>query len=166
MERGRCHLEETFSTIPFVLFLVLELSCELSATFRSRLEKPSYVELCLNMKMDAFIRCHIRMFEYLGGVLVRTVCDNLKTDVVYLIRKALRITGTVKQNGTNYSVSSFATKGFSNVDVKSIIIDMVVSENTRTVAFMSKTFKGSEVKNLTLRPVSSRKVRFSSGTVF
>ena len=106
------------------------------------------------------------MFEYLGGVLVRTVCDNLKTDVVYLIRKALRLTGTVKQNGTNYSVSSFATKGFSNVDVNSIIIDMVVSENTRTVAFMSKTFKGSEVKNLTLRPVSSRKVRFSSGTVF
>jgi hypothetical protein len=50
--------------------------------------------------------------------------------------------------------------------VKSIIIDMVVSENTRTVAFMSKTFKGSEVKNLTLRPVSSRKVMFSSGTVF
>ena len=34
------------------------------------------------MKMDTFIRCHIHMYEYFGGVPVRTVCDNLKTDVV------------------------------------------------------------------------------------
>ena len=42
----------------------------------------SYVEPCLNMKMDTFIRCHIRMYEYFGGAPVRTVCDNLKTGVV------------------------------------------------------------------------------------
>lgn len=42
----------------------------------------SYVEPCLNMKMDTFIRCHIHMYEYFGGVPVRTVCDNLKTGVV------------------------------------------------------------------------------------
>lgn len=36
----------------------------------------SYVEPCLNMKMDTFIRCHIRMYEYFGGAPVRTVCDN------------------------------------------------------------------------------------------
>ena len=42
----------------------------------------SYVEPCLDMKMDTFIRCHIRMYEYFGGVPVRTVCDNLKTGVV------------------------------------------------------------------------------------
>ena len=34
------------------------------------------------MKMDTFIRCHIHMYEYFGGVPVRTVCDNLKTGVV------------------------------------------------------------------------------------
>ena len=42
----------------------------------------SYVEPCLNMKMDTFIRCHIHMYEYFGGVPVRIVCDNLKTCVV------------------------------------------------------------------------------------
>lgn len=42
----------------------------------------SYVEPCLDMKMDTFLRCHIRMYEYFGGVPVRTVCDNLKTGVV------------------------------------------------------------------------------------
>ena len=42
----------------------------------------SYVEPCLNMKMDTFIRCHIHMYEYFGGVPMRTVCDNLKTGVV------------------------------------------------------------------------------------
>ena len=42
----------------------------------------SYVEPCLDMKMDSFIRCHIRMYEYFGGVTTRLVCDNLKTGVV------------------------------------------------------------------------------------
>ena len=42
----------------------------------------SYVEPCLDMKMDTFLRCHIHMYEYFGGVPVRTVCDNLKTGVV------------------------------------------------------------------------------------
>ena len=42
----------------------------------------SYVEPCLNMKMDTFLRCHIHMYEYFGGVPIRTVCDNLKTGVV------------------------------------------------------------------------------------
>lgn len=42
----------------------------------------SYVEPCLDMKMDTFIRCHIHMYEYFGGAPARTVCDNLKTGVV------------------------------------------------------------------------------------
>ena len=42
----------------------------------------SYVEPTLDMKMDTFIRCHIRMYEYFAGVTTRLVCDNLKTGVV------------------------------------------------------------------------------------
>ena len=42
----------------------------------------SYVEPCLNMKMNTFIGCHVNMYEYFGGVPTRTVCDNLKTGVV------------------------------------------------------------------------------------
>ncbi|MEG2871272.1 MAG: IS21 family transposase, partial [Clostridium sp.] len=42
----------------------------------------SYVEATIDMKMDTFIRCHIHMYEYFGGVTTRLVCDNLKTGVV------------------------------------------------------------------------------------
>lgn len=42
----------------------------------------SFVEPCLDMKMDTFLRCHVKMYRYFGGVPTRTVCDNLKTGVV------------------------------------------------------------------------------------
>lgn len=42
----------------------------------------SYVEPTIDMKMDTFIRCHIRMYEYFEGVTTRLICDNLKTGVV------------------------------------------------------------------------------------
>ena len=42
----------------------------------------SYVEPCLNMKEDTWLRCHVNMYEFFGGVTVRTVCDNLKTGVI------------------------------------------------------------------------------------
>jgi len=42
----------------------------------------SYVEPCLDMKQDTWLRCHINMFEYFGGITIRTVCDNLKTGVI------------------------------------------------------------------------------------
>ncbi|MDR2570595.1 MAG: IS21 family transposase, partial [Oscillospiraceae bacterium] len=42
----------------------------------------SYVEACLDMKQDTWLNCHIHMYEFFGGVRVRTVCDNLKTGVV------------------------------------------------------------------------------------
>jgi hypothetical protein len=41
----------------------------------------SYVEPCLNMKQETWLRCHINMYEFFEGVTVRTVCDNLKTGV-------------------------------------------------------------------------------------
>ena len=34
------------------------------------------------MDMDSFLRCHVHMYEYFGGVPTRTVCDNLETGVV------------------------------------------------------------------------------------
>ena len=42
----------------------------------------SYVEPTRDMKMDTFIRCHIRMYEFFNGVTTRLICDNLKTGVV------------------------------------------------------------------------------------
>lgn len=42
----------------------------------------AYVEPTLDMKIDTWMRCHIRMYVSFGGVPIRTVCDNLKTGVV------------------------------------------------------------------------------------
>ncbi len=41
----------------------------------------TYVEPTLDMKMDTWLRCHVHLYEFLGGVPVCTVCDNLKTGV-------------------------------------------------------------------------------------
>ena len=35
----------------------------------------SYVEPCRDMKMDSFIRAHIHMYGFFGGVATRLVCD-------------------------------------------------------------------------------------------
>lgn len=42
----------------------------------------SFVEPCLNMKEDTWLTCHVKMFEFFGGVTNRIVCDNLKTGVI------------------------------------------------------------------------------------
>jgi len=42
----------------------------------------AYVEPCLDMKQDTWLRCHVHMFEFFEGVTIRTVCDNLKTGVI------------------------------------------------------------------------------------
>ncbi|MDR2088533.1 MAG: IS21 family transposase [Clostridiales Family XIII bacterium] len=42
----------------------------------------SYVEPCLDMKEETWLRCHVRMFTFFGGSTVRIVCDNLKTGVI------------------------------------------------------------------------------------
>ena len=42
----------------------------------------SYVEPCLNMKQDTWLKCNVNMFEYFGGSTVRIICDNLKVGVI------------------------------------------------------------------------------------
>ncbi len=41
----------------------------------------SYVEPCLDMKQNTWLRCNVNMYRFFGGVPIRTVCDNLKTGV-------------------------------------------------------------------------------------
>ena len=42
----------------------------------------SYVEPCLDCKERTWLRCHVHMYEFFGGVPKRTICDNLKTGVI------------------------------------------------------------------------------------
>lgn len=42
----------------------------------------SYVEATLSMDEDAWLLCHVNMFNYFGGTTIRLVCDNLKTGII------------------------------------------------------------------------------------
>ena len=42
----------------------------------------SYVEPCLDMKQNTWLKCNINMFEFFHGSTVRITCDNLKTGVI------------------------------------------------------------------------------------
>lgn len=42
----------------------------------------SFVKPCLDMKQETWLKCHIDMFEFFGGIPIKIVCDNLKTGVI------------------------------------------------------------------------------------
>lgn len=44
--------------------------------------QKAYFEPTLDMRERTWLRCHVHMFEYWGGVPERCVCDNLKTGVL------------------------------------------------------------------------------------
>ena len=44
--------------------------------------QKAYFEPTLDMRERTWLRCHVHMYEFWGGVPQRTVCDNLKTGVV------------------------------------------------------------------------------------
>ena len=63
----------------------------------------AYVEPTLDMKMDTWLRCHIRMYHAFGGVPVRTICDNLKTGVVKHPKEGeIVLTDAYESLGTHY----------------------------------------------------------------
>lgn len=63
----------------------------------------AYVEPTLDMKMDTWMRCHVRMYESFGGVPIRTICDNLKTGVVKHPREGeVVLTDAYEALGTHY----------------------------------------------------------------
>lgn len=52
--------------------------------------QKAYFEPMLDMKERTWLRCHVHMFEFWGGVPERTVCDNLRCAVAHL-----RLSGTI-----------------------------------------------------------------------
>lgn len=44
--------------------------------------QKAYFEPTLDMRERTWLRCHVHMYEFWGGVPERTVCDNLKTGVI------------------------------------------------------------------------------------
>ena len=61
----------TGETVPAYLFVgVLPCSCYV------------YAELCSDMKSENWLLCHVRAYEYFGGVPGLTIPDNLRTGVL------------------------------------------------------------------------------------
>ena len=66
----------------------------------------SYVEPCRDMKMDSFIRAHVHMYQYFGGVATRLICDNLKTGVVSHPREGeIVLTADYEALGSHYQTA-------------------------------------------------------------
>lgn len=66
----------------------------------------SYVEPCQDMKMDSFIRAHIHMYGFFGGVATRLVCDNLKKPVVSHPKEgAVVLTADYEALGNHYQTA-------------------------------------------------------------
>lgn len=42
----------------------------------------TYIEPTLDMKSDTWLKCHVNMFNFLGGSPIKLVCDNLKSGVI------------------------------------------------------------------------------------
>ena len=70
----------------------------------------SFVEPCLNMKEDTWLRCHVHMYEFFGGTAVRIICDNLKTGVIRHPHEGdIILNGAYEALGSHYSVAIMPT---------------------------------------------------------
>ena len=98
----------------------------------------SYVEPRLDMAMDSFLRCHIHMYDYFGGVPTRTVCDNLKTGVVKHPREGdIVLTDDYEALGLHYRTAIMPT-GVRNPKQKASVEGTVGKIATAIIAKLRK----------------------------
>ncbi len=86
--------EVTGDVTPAYLFVaVLSCSCYV------------YAEICINMKSDTFINCHVHAYEYFGGVTRLLVPDNLKTGITKNTRFDTIIPRPYKEMAEHYNTA-------------------------------------------------------------
>lgn len=64
-----------------------------------------YAEICLNMKEDTFIRCHVHAYEYFGGSTRLLIPDNLKTGITRNTRYDTVIPRAYKEMAEYYNTA-------------------------------------------------------------
>ena len=72
-----------------------------------------YVEATEDMKENAWLSCHVNMFQFFGGVPVKIVCDNLKTGVTSHPKK-----GEIILNDAYLSLGEYYSIAISPTQVK------------------------------------------------
>ena len=69
-----------------------------------------YAEGTLDMKMDSWIKCNVHMFEFIGGITRKVVCDNLKTGVTKHPKEGeIILNETYESFGEHYLVAIMPT---------------------------------------------------------
>ena len=64
-----------------------------------------YAEICINMKSDTFINCHVHAYEYFGGVTRLLIPDNLKTGITRNTRYETAIPRAYKEMAEHYNTA-------------------------------------------------------------
>ncbi len=86
--------EVTGEATPAYLFVaVLSCSCYV------------YAEICINMKSDTFINCHVHAYEYFGGVTRLLIPDNLKAGITRNSRFETLISRAYKEMAEHYNTA-------------------------------------------------------------
>lgn len=71
----------------------------------------SYVEPCLNMKQNTWLKCNVNMLEFFGGSTVRIICDNLKTGVISHPREGEIVLNEKYEDFGNHYLSAIMPAG-------------------------------------------------------
>ena len=64
-----------------------------------------YAEICINMKSDTFINCHVHAYEYFGGVTRLLIPDNLKAGITRNTRYETVIPRAYKEMAEHYNTA-------------------------------------------------------------
>ncbi|HJG31213.1 MAG TPA: transposase [Collinsella ihuae] len=76
--------------------------------------QKAYFEPTLDMRQRTWLRCHVHMYEYWGGVPERTICDNLKTGVTKHPREGeIVLNDAYEALGEHYMTPGLATLGWT-----------------------------------------------------
>lgn len=71
----------------------------------------SYVEPCLDMKQNTWLKCNVNMFEFFAGSTVRVTCDNLKTGVISHPRQGEIILNKMYEDFGNHYLTAIIPAG-------------------------------------------------------
>ena len=64
-----------------------------------------YAEICINMKSDTFINCHVHAYEYFGGATRLLIPDNLKAGITSNTRYETVIPRAYKEMADHYNTA-------------------------------------------------------------
>ncbi len=105
----------------------------------------SYVEPCLNMKQDTWLKCNVNMFEYFGGSTVRIICDNLKVGVISHPREGEIVLNEKYEDFGNHYFTAIMPAGVNKPKHKPSVESTVGKIATAIIAKLrNKTFYSLE----------------------